>query len=70
MIPDNATHTSFGNLNRTISIQFNKRFIGLNPFHSTLPIDTNSNIMNPKVLSQELAVRKVLKRNKVDSNQL
>ncbi|PKU80864.1 hypothetical protein MA16_Dca009276 [Dendrobium catenatum] len=70
MIPDNATHPSFSNLNRTVSIQFNKRLSGFRPLHNKIPIDSNNIIMNPKMISQKLVVSEILKRNKIDSNQL
>ncbi|PKU80633.1 hypothetical protein MA16_Dca012391 [Dendrobium catenatum] len=70
MIPYNATHTSFINLNRTVSIQFNKGFDGFRPLHHTIPIASNNTIMNPKMIRQKFAVMKVFKRNKIHSNQL
>ncbi|PKU74796.1 hypothetical protein MA16_Dca004987 [Dendrobium catenatum] len=57
-------------MNRTISVQFDIGIVGFKPLHNRIPVHSNSLIMNPKVISQRLAVSKMLNRNEIDSFQL
>ncbi|PKU85716.1 hypothetical protein MA16_Dca018571 [Dendrobium catenatum] len=54
-------------MNRSVSIQFDIRIVRFSPLHNNIPFSSNALIMNPKVISQRLAIGKMLNRNEIDS---